>query len=323
MMQSSPLAHSYQSSPGYLPFQVEVTPPGVRLPKGACDCHFHIFEPSSAAGTAFPFSEPRSYTPTQAPLAAYRATAQVLGLERAVLVHPSVYGPDHSSFEYWLALCQDWMRGVAVVHMDTPAADIERWHALGTRGTRCNALFDGGVAAAALPLIIDRVRDFGWHLQVLMDVSRDPQQVLNLACLGVPVVFDHCGHVPAVQALDTPGFQNLLALVREGRAWVKLSGLYRLTSQRRGFTDTIPLVEALLRANPAQLVWGSDWPHPAIAPPMVDDGDLLRALIDQCSSAELQQILVDNPTRLYDFPPVPAHVANGATTTDKTEETQQ
>jgi predicted TIM-barrel fold metal-dependent hydrolase len=134
---------------------------------------------------------------------------------------------------------------------------------------------------------------------VLIDVSRDPRQVLTLADLGAPLVVDHCGHVPAAQALDSPGFRNLLALLREGRAWVKLSGLYRLTGQRRGFTETGPLVEALLRANPARLVWGSDWPHPASAPPMVDDGDLVQALLDACSSAELQQVLVDNPTRLY------------------------
>jgi predicted TIM-barrel fold metal-dependent hydrolase len=80
---------------------------------------------------------------------------------------------------------------------------------------------------------------------------------------------------------------------------VKLSGLYRLTPQRSGFHDTRPMVEALLHANPAQLVWGSDWPHPAIAPPMVDDGHLVQALLDGCSTAELQQVLVDNPTRLY------------------------
>ncbi len=299
MHQTVTLAQTAKTSPDYLPFRAEVTPPVRTLPRGACDCHFHIFEPASPGGQFFPFAEPRSYTPTPAPLQAYRTMAAAVGLDRAVLVHPSVYGRDHTSFEHWLARCGGWMRGVAVVHPDTALADIERWHALGARGTRCNALFDGGVPADALPLIVGRVRDFGWHLQVLMDVSRDPQQVLDLADLGVPLVVDHCGHVPAAQALDSRGFQNLLGLLREGRAWVKLSGLYRLTAQRRGFADTVPLVEALLRANPTQLVWGSDWPHPSIAPPMVDDGDLVQALLDACSPAELQQVLVDNPARLY------------------------
>ena len=58
--------------------------------------------------------------------------------------------------------------------------------------------------------------------------------------------------------------------------------------------------------NVTQYLWGeeryvtaSDWPHPAIAPPMVDDGDLVEALLDACSDAELQQVLVDNPAQLY------------------------
>lgn len=299
MMHTLATSNTALPSPDYLSFRAAVAPPTRPLPRGACDCHFHIFEPSGDENMPFPFSEPRSYTPTQAPLAAYRAMADTLGLERAVLVHPSVYGRDHTSFEHWLKVCSGWMRGVAVVYPDTPTADIERWQSLGARGTRFNALFDGGVSSEELTQIVARVRDFGWHLQVLMDVSRDPQQVLTLANFGVPLVVDHCGHVPADQALSSAGFQNLLALVREGRAWVKLSGLYRLTSQRSGFADTRSLVEALLRANPGQLVWGSDWPHPAIAPPMVDDGDLIGALLDVCSTAQLQQVLVDNPSRLY------------------------
>lgn len=290
---------SLASDVDYLPFQAEVSPPARSLPDGACDCHFHIFERAGPAGEPFPFAAPRSYTPTPAPLAAYLAMAQALGLTRGVLVHPSVYGRDHRSFEHWLSVCGGWMRGVAVVYPDTPAADIERWHALGARGTRCNALFDGGAEAADLPAIVDRVRGLGWHLQVLMDVSEDPAQVLRLAELGLPLVVDHYGHLPAAAALADPGFRNLLALVREGRAWVKLSGAYRISPQRRRFDDVAPLTEALLRANPAQLVWGSDWPHPAMAPPMVDDGALVDALLASCSADELQQVLVDNPTRLY------------------------
>lgn len=279
----------------YLPFRVEVSAPSRRLPKGACDCHFHVFEPVAA----YPLAEQRSYTPTPAPITSYRAMAQALGLEQAVLVHPSVYGRDHTSFEAALAANGSWMRGVAVVYPDTPAEDIERWHALGARGTRCNALFDGGTAFTDLPRIVDRVRGLGWHLQILIDVDKDPRAILQFAKLGVPVVVDHYGHVSAERALSSPGFTNLLALVREGTAWVKLSGAYRISPQRQVFSDVAPLADALLRANPAQLVWGSDWPHPAIAPPMPDDGHLLDALTACCGPAELQQIFVDNPNRLY------------------------
>ncbi len=283
------------STQPYLPFCPEVSAPRLALPAGAWDCHFHVFEDT----VRYPLAEPRSYTPTPAPLAAYRAMAQTLGLQRAVLVHPSVYGADHRSFEDTLAQCGDWMRGVSVVYPQTPDADIERWHALGARGTRCNVLFDGGSAVTDLPNIVDRVRGLGWHLQLLIDVERDPDLLPRLATLGVPLVVDHFGHTPAATALAGRGFANLLSLVREGRAWVKLSGAYRITPQRRHFNDVRPLAEALLRANAAQLVWGSDWPHPSIAAPMPDDGHLVDALLDCCGPAELQQVLVDNPQSLY------------------------
>lgn len=283
------------SHAAYLPFSAYVTAPAMPLPIGACDCHFHVFESFSN----YSLATERSYTPTPAPLTAYQAMARILGLSRAVLVHPSVYGSDHRSFEDTLRHNQDWMRGVAVVYADTPTADISRWNDLGARGTRCNALFEGGAAVQDLPRIIAKVKDFGWHLQVLMDVNKDPEMVVRMANLGVPLVIDHFGHVNAEAAMQSKGFGNLLALVREGRAWVKLSGAYRISPQREYFDDVRPLTEALLKANSGQLVWGSDWPHPSISAPMPNDGHLINALLDCCSPAQLEQVLVDNPTRLY------------------------
>ena len=214
--------------PAYLAHDPAPRAPRQQLPAGTCDCHFHVFEDAAT----WPYAQPRSYTPTPAKLAHYRQMADTLGIERAVLVHPSVYGADHTSFEHVLAQCGPWMRGVAVVQPDTPSAAIERWHALGARGTRCNALFAGGAALHDLPAIAQRVRGLDWHLQLLIDVAADPNAVNRVAELCLPVVVDHFGHVPAAQALASPGFNNLLALVREGRAWVKLSGAYRVSADR-------------------------------------------------------------------------------------------
>ena len=50
------------------------------------------------------------------------------------------------------------------------------------------------------------------------------------------------------------------------------------------------------------MIWGSDWPHPALQSFMPNDGDLLDALDDYAPEADLKQsILVDNPARLYGF----------------------
>ena len=61
------------------------------LPQGACDCHCHVFGPAAR----FPYAEPRSYTPDDAPLEAYLALLDRLGFDRGVLVQPSAYGRDN------------------------------------------------------------------------------------------------------------------------------------------------------------------------------------------------------------------------------------
>lgn len=286
-----------QTSPEspYLPFIPASGTVSSRLPEGSCDCHFHIFEDVSI----YPLAPLRSYTPTEAPMAEYRRMLSILGVTRAVLVHPSVYGRDHRSFEHALQEHGSWLRGVAVVYSDTAQHDIARWDALGARGTRCNAVFAGGTSLSEMKEIAARVRDFGWHLQLLVDVDADPKAVAQVADLGLPVVVDHFGHTAANKALNSRGFANLCALLREGQVWVKLSGAYRITNERGLYPNVAPLADALLSANPKRLVWGSDWPHPSISAPMPDDIEIMEALLHWVPKELLNQILVDNPENLY------------------------
>jgi predicted TIM-barrel fold metal-dependent hydrolase len=134
---------------------------------------------------------------------------------------------------------------------------------------------------------------------LLIDLAADPDRLGRLADLGLPLVVDHFGHLPAAGALEDASFRNLLALVRERRAWVKLSAPYRISPQRKRFSDVRPLADALAAACPDQLLWGSDWPHPVIASRMVNDGDLAETLNDWFDEPLRRKILVDNPTRLY------------------------
>jgi 2-pyrone-4,6-dicarboxylate lactonase len=277
----------------YLPFDPELTAPRRRLPEKTCDCHFHVFENKAR----YPFSEPRSYTPTEATLHNYLAMARTLGIDRAVLIQPSVYGQDHRLYEDILSNCATWMKGVAVVTENTPSPDVERWNDLGTRGARVNALFTGGASLKALNAIVEKIRPVRWHLQILIDIAEYPL-LLGTAAEQIPIVVDHMGHFQGTST-STPGFQNLISLLREGRTWVKLSGAYRLTHERKGFGSLRGLIDAMVEANADRLVWGSDWPHPAMTAPMVNDGNLADALFDWLDDATLHKVLVDNPLRLY------------------------
>lgn len=279
-----------------LPFDPSLAPPRERLPAGTCDSHFHVFEDVAR----YPLAEGRSYTPAAAPMAAYRRMMDAVGIERAVLVQPSVYGSDHTLFIDMLRAHAGWLRGVAVVRADTPEPAIERWHGAGARGTRVNALYAAGAPVAEIEAIVQRIRPYGWHLQVCIDVDAQPALLGRIVEMGAPVVVDHIGHLPATRAAASRGFASLVSLLAEGRVWVKLSGPYRLTPQRTGFADVRPLVDRLVQAHPGRLVWGSDWPHPSIAPPMVNDTHLADLAGQWLGDAALrEQVLVRNPTTLY------------------------
>ena len=267
----------------------------LRLPPGSCDCHFHIFDLSR-----YPYAAERSYTPPDATLADYQQLRDDWGIDRAVLVHPSVFGSDHLSFEALLSAHSDWLRGVAVVFPQTSEEQIYRWHGLGARGSRINALNAGGPGLGAMRSLVDKIRPQGWHLQLLIDLQEAPELPDQVADLGVQVVVDHMGHHPAPELLQSPGFVRLCSLLKEERAWVKLSAPYRLSGEHPHYPDLRPLVDALLQANPRRLVWGTDWPHPASPFPVPDDEALMARVFDWLPDAALrQQVLVDNATALY------------------------
>jgi predicted TIM-barrel fold metal-dependent hydrolase len=94
-----------------------------------------------------------------------------------------------------------------------------------------------------------------------------------------------------------------LDLVREGSAWVKLSGAYRITGiPRPPYDDVRPFAEALLAANPERVLWATDWPHPAISVPMPNDGDLVDMALGWTTDPDLRRkLFVTNAEQLYGF----------------------
>ena len=94
---------------------------------------------------------------------------------------------------------------------------------------------------------------------------------------------------------------RLLRLVGEGHVYVKLSAPYRLSDRFPDYPDARPFHEALLRANPQPLMWGTDWPHPSIPGEiMPDDVHLLDLLCQWTPDEQVRRcILVDTPARLF------------------------
>jgi predicted TIM-barrel fold metal-dependent hydrolase len=278
--------------------------PKFEFPPLACDCHAHICGPQNIYG----YIPQRIYSPPDALLPDYRRVLDVLGCRRAVLVQPSVYGADNSAMLSAMRAAGPAFRGVAVIGDDATASEIEALHAAGVRGARLNVvdLRDG---RGQLPIeriakLADRIRPFGWHIEFLMHVDEFPRLDLMLDRLPVDVVFGHLGYVKTEKGLTAPGFQSLLRLLRGGRAWVKLTGPYRISSQTLPHADTNEFAHALLDTAPGRIIWGTDWPHVATkwTIPMPNDGDLADILLHWIPDAGLRSlVLAENPQTLYDF----------------------
>src|SRR5205085_3527432 len=124
-------------------------------------------------------SEHRIYTPPDAPLAAYLHMLNTLGVERAVLVQPSVYGTDNSVMLGAMAeLGKSRCRGVAVVEDDVADSEVKRLHEAGVRGVRVNVVDvaegKGVIPMAALTRLAERVKPYGWHVEFLMHADEFP-----------------------------------------------------------------------------------------------------------------------------------------------------
>ena len=275
------------------------------LPAGACDCHCHVFGPAAR----FPYAEPRSYTPDDAPLAAYLAMLDRLGFDRGVLVQPSAYGRDNAAMLDALERQPKRLRGVAVGGAELNAAMLKQWHAAGVRALRANefrrdgkAYYRNGVALAEIAPLIPAMADLGWHLQLWIDTRDLPDLLPALANVPLPIVVDHMGRMDYRHGIDHPGFRALVHGVGEGRLWAKLSGTYRLGASPPDYREAKPFHDALVAANPANLVWGTDWPHPRPEGPVPDAKHLLDLFLDWTPQAAARQaILVDNPAQLYEF----------------------
>ena len=277
----------------------QVDPLRFTVSSGACDCHAHIFGPKKM----FPFIADRSYTPPEASIEAYKNMHRKLGITRAVIVQPSVYGTDN---QVTLTAIKQYgnenARGIAVVDNDVSELELERLHEKGIRGVRFNLLFKGGAQFKYLERISSKIAPFNWHVQILMDVSELQLITDRLRRLPTEIVFDHMGHISTNHGTNNLGFQALINLIKEGRAWVKLSGNYRISSAKPPYKDAEAFARALISASQKRVVWGSDWPHPGLHDTMPNDGALLNALDEYAASDQLKHaILVNNPAELYGF----------------------
>jgi predicted TIM-barrel fold metal-dependent hydrolase len=284
----------------------EEAKPAFRAPPLACDAHFHVFGPAER----YPARDPKlRYKPPLAPLEDYMTLAKQLGFERFVFVQPSAYGRDNACMLDAMREVGARCRGIVDIDENAPDAEFTRLNAIGVRGVRVNVSPvhppEPGLAQRLLPRIErleSRCAEIGWQIDFLLPGWLSAELLPVFSKLKVNFTLAHMGMFLARDGASQPGFQKLLELLRhgEGRCWVKLTGVYRM-SQAPGFADATPMARALIEAAPDRVIWGSDYPHLSFAD-KVGSVELFNILGRWApDDATRRKILVENPEKLFGF----------------------
>lgn len=279
--------------------------PSSPLPTYAVDCHMHAY----GDPRLFP-TDPQSAFPPVAngSIGNYLKVRERLGVSRAVVVQPSVYGFNNSCTLAAIEALGGDGRGVAVVPSDVTDIELDRLTRLGIRGVRFFMLPGGALTWESLPELAARVAAFGWHVQLQTDGRYLADHVAVLNALPCRLVIDHNGKFLAPVDVGHPGFRALLGLIEGGNTWVKTSGVYETSlSGAPDYADVSVLARALIAAAPERCLFATNWPHPSKPEGPPDDGLLIDLFAQWCGSRRImQQIMVDNASELYGFNDVPS-----------------
>lgn len=291
-----------------------LTAPGFKMPADATDCHVHIFDPER-----FPYSAARRYTPPPADVDDLLRLHDRLGIQRAVLVQPSVYGTDNDCLLAALKRLGPRARGIAVIDRTFSRDRIESLVDGGVRGVRLNLeVSKSADASAAIELLqatADRLSGSGLLIQVYAAMRILLACAPTIRSLHHRVLIDHFGLARAAGGTAQEGFAELMALMASPNVYMKLSGPYQISTQAPHYADTAPIAQAMLGASPNRVVWGSDWPHtgganrPAdykptdIEPFRTEDDGRNLALVAQWApdAAQRARLLALNPAQLFGF----------------------
>jgi len=272
------------------------TPPRFAVPPGACDVHFHVFEPG------YPCVAEPLYTFPDGTLAQYLRLTEFLGIERMVLVQPTYYGTDNSlTLDVLRKLGPDRCSGVVRIEEDTPDDELDRWGELGVRAIRLDLFARREHPLAEIVAYVRRMAaraaPRGWHLQFYTPGTVVRDLLPFLAELEERFVIDHMGYMLESDGLTRADFDRLLGVLEQGRCWIKLSGPYRI-AKGKPLASVEPLGRALVETRPDRLLWGSDWPH--LPDGRRDTGELLNLLVDWAPDPEARRmILVNSPDELF------------------------
>lgn len=288
-----------------VPFPPDPNPrkPRIIAPPGSWDTHFHVYAPH-----LFPFAEKRRYTPPAAPVEHYLQINSAIGLERGVIVQPSVHGTNTAVTEHAVANSNGRLRGMIRSDPNLTIEDVKRLKDAGIIGLRFPISRDLGdsLKEEVFHHNVGLMRHVGWVVDMQIDADVMVEREDMIKRVGLPVIIDTWGRVDPRKGFDDPAFQVLVKLISNHDIYVKIHGTNRYLARGVPYADMIQTARALIAASPDHILWGTDWPHSEVFQPnkMPNDGDLIDMLLDYApDEITRHRILVDNPVRLFDAGP--------------------
>jgi predicted TIM-barrel fold metal-dependent hydrolase len=277
------------------------------VPPGACDSHVHVFE----SADRYPHVDAPHYTLPDGSLAKLQRMTEQLSLERYIIVQPSFYGTDNRCMLDALDRSGGRARGVAMVDESVTDAQLQDMHDRGVRALRLDLFLRASLPLAELVRYIRasaaRVKPLGWHLQFYTPGRVVRELIPHLGEIDVDFVVDHMGYMLESDGLTRSDFDRLLAAMKSGRGWMKLSGPYRVAKDGN-YERLRPLARAIVEELPQRVIWGSDWPH--IPDGSRDTGELLNLLADWIpDDTARDRVLAQNPGRLFGFAEATTHTS--------------
>jgi predicted TIM-barrel fold metal-dependent hydrolase len=274
--------------------------PRMVAPPGSWDTHFHVYAPH-----LFPFAEKRRYTPPAAPVEHYLQINSAIGLERGVIVQPSVHGTNTAVTLHAVANSSGRLRGMIRSDPNLKLDDVKRLKDAGIVGLRFPISRDLGdsLKEEVFHHNVALMQHVGWVVDMQIDADVMVARAEMIKSVKLPVVIDTWGRVDPRKGFDDPAFRTLVELISNHNVYVKIHGTNRYLDRGVAYADMIKTAHALIKAAPDHILWGTDWPHSEIFQPnkMPNDGDLIDMLLDYAPDETIRtKILVENPKRLFD-----------------------
>lgn len=265
------------------------------------DCHAHIM------ALDFPLASDIHSRPARDVSAKeYLEVLHSHGISHGVLTAPSFYGANNALLFDALRSFPDQLRGTAIIDPATEIIALERqlqlMQEIGIVGIRLNwnkkkVLPD--INSAQYKRLLALARDLDLHIELFIEDHLQEQVVPQILASGATLVLDHFGNPDPKLGVNSPSFQNTLRALEAGQVWVKLSAPYRVGSLNG--VSIKPYVDALVTANPKQLVWASDWPWLSYENQFTyaDCLTWIQSAIDD--SVVWEDIFIHNPKTLFHF----------------------